>query len=121
MTLNLDKLLPDFEDMFKLIELIGSLTLKKLACDTEIKLREADVIKKVSLDPTFWQGKDKPPAYNYIESTWKITGIEGELLPLRAELVQTIAELEKTKLKYEVLKLMVEVWRTASANERAQP
>ena len=54
-----------------------------------------------------------------IDNTFKFTGLEGELIPLRNELAQVTAQFEGKKLQMDIYKTMIEVWRTLCSNQRS--
>ncbi len=112
------KVLPDFDDLMQLAGKISEISFKRIQLENEIKKGEADVFKRVFSDPSLWRD-GKTPTISFIESTYKFTGVQNELLPLRNSLALITAELEKLRLQMEVYKQMLEVWRTQSANERA--
>ena len=112
---------PDFDEMTSLAEKIGELIHAKMLLDVEIKFEEAKIVKTCTTDAQYFQGegdKKKPPAMNFIESTYLYTGLNNELIPKRIELANTIAELEKAKLTWEIFKQQFEMYRTESANNR---
>lgn len=111
------KSIPDFDEFIKLTGEISGLMLRKMSLETKIKAGEANVFKRVSTEEKFFVG-GKPPASTYIDNTFKFTGIDNELLPLRDELIAVIAGLEEKKLLMEVYKAMLDVWRTLSSSER---
>jgi hypothetical protein len=109
--------LPDFNDLFELGDKISNFYLKKLTLEREIKAREAAVIKIVSTMQEYW-ANGKPLAMSYIESTFKYTGLDGELLPLRDQYNEVSAELERLKTRLSLYNSYLDVWRTLSATER---
>lgn len=109
--------IPDFEDFTKLTEEITSLQLRKLMLESKIKTGEANVFKEATTNEFYFQG-GKPPAVSYIENTYKFTGLERELIPLREELAQVTAEFEGKKQQMDIYKTMIEVWRTLCSNQR---
>lgn len=111
------KAIPDFDEFMKLSASISDLMYKKMRLDNEIKGKEAEVFKLVSTSTDFLQA-GKPPSATYIDNTYKFSGINGELLPLRDELSKTISDLEGKKQQMEIYKTMIEVWRTLCSNAR---
>lgn len=112
---------PDFDEMTKLADLIGELTLKKNMLDVEIKFAESQVVKTCQTDKQYFQGegdKMKPPAMNFLESTWMYTGFKNDILEMRFELATVNANLDKAKLTWEIFKQRFEMYRTESANNR---
>ena len=112
------KAIPDFDEFMKLSEEITALQFRKLSLEAQIKTGETHVFKVASTDEKYFQG-GKPPAVSYIDNTFKFTGLNGELIPLRNELAQVTAQFEGKKLQMDIYKTMVEVWRTLSSNQRS--
>jgi hypothetical protein len=110
--------LPDFDDMIGLAEVIGELNKAVQLLKLDIECREAEIVKTVMTDTEYYVN-GKPPAFNFVDSTWKVTGLAGELKPLRAELAELISVLDTKKMKFNLMRDMIDVWRTISANERA--
>ena len=113
------KKLPDFDDMMKVSGEIGNLLLEKLKLEAMIKSGEADTIFRVTTEEKYFVG-GKPPSMSFAESTYKITGLVGELIPMREKLAEITANLEEKKIQYDVYKNMLDMWRTLAANERYQ-
>lgn len=111
------KKLPDYDDFIKVIEEIESNSRRKSKLEIQIKTMESELVKKVTTDPIYFQA-GKMPSMNYIEATWKYTGTNNELVPLRLELAEVTSTLEKSKLRMDVYKTMLDIWRTLSANSR---
>ena len=109
--------LPDFSDLTTLSERISELQFMKLSLDVKIKSGESEVFKTAFSDPKYLVG-GKPPSATYIESTFKHTGLNGELVALREEYAAVSADLEKMRILMDVYKTMFDVWRTMSSNER---
>lgn len=112
------KSLPDFEDLMALATEISAKTLEKLSLELEIKRLEAIAVSRCSTEERFFVN-GKPPSVAFLDATYKVTGIEGELLPVRSEHAKAIAFLEELKLKYDVYRNLFDIWRTLSANERS--
>lgn len=111
-------IIPDFEEFMKLTDEIGELSFKKMKLEKDIKAKEADVVKVVTSDQKYFSG-GKPLSMSFIDSTYKYTGLDNELLQEREALADITAQLEKRKLQLAIYKDMLEVWRTLSANERS--
>lgn len=109
--------LPDFEDMFKIIDEIRNNSLEKAELEHQVRLAESEIIKKVTTDKSYFKG-DKPPAKNFIDGTYLFTGLDNELLPFREKIAQLSINIEYLKSKLSLLRDTIEVWRTQSANER---
>lgn len=108
---------PDYDDMMKIASTIKYMTLRKMSLDVDIKAREAEITNIMSTDPKYYQN-GKAPSMSFIESTWKYTGIEGELLPKRRELAEVISLLEEAKITFDVYKMQIDLFRTEAANNR---
>lgn len=109
---------PDFDTMMELAENIRDLTLKELVLKNEIKQRESEIVMEVTTNPTYYKD-GKIPAMNFIEATYKVNGINGELAESRNTLANVSAELDFCKRKFDILKDMLNAWQTESANLRA--
>jgi hypothetical protein len=110
-------LLPDFDDMAKMIDNIYEASLKKMLLDLEIHAKEAEIVRISMTDENcFVNGK--APSVAYLEATVKFTGVNGELVEMRKALSETSANLERSKLLYELMVKKIEVWRSQTANER---
>ena len=109
-------LLPDFDEMMKLANAIGDLNYKRIIIENGIATLEADAIKK-SAETLVVNGK--PPSMEYLKMTVKHTGMQNEILPLRAELAEVESKLETARKLFEVMKAMVSIYQTDSANKRA--
>jgi len=103
--------------MFDLIDEIGSLAKRSMELELELKLGEAKVTLTATSDTKYFQN-GKSPSQTFIDSSWKITGFDGELIPLREELIGCEWKMEVAKGRLDLLKKMIEIWRTQSANER---
>jgi len=74
----LDKLLPDFDDLLKKLDEIKALEFDRVLLDLEIRNMEADIYKEAVTDASYFVG-GKPPAISYIKQTYAQTGFNGEL------------------------------------------
>ena len=111
------KKLPDYEDFIRLAEAIESISRERARLEIAIKSKESDIVKRVTTDPVYFQG-GKSPSMTYIDTAFKYTGLDGELLPLRESLASKTAEVDKLKMTMDIYKTMLDIWRTLSANER---
>lgn len=109
--------LPDFDDMLKSIDNIYELMKRKSLLDIEIKLQEANVTAEATSNEKYFQN-NKPPSQTYIDNSWKYTGFDNELIPLRKELAEVTAKLEFEKMRYYFYSNIIDVWRTQEANKR---
>jgi hypothetical protein len=108
---------PDYDDMVNLARKIRQLTSRRMSIDVEIKSREAEITMIMTTDSNYFQN-GKAPSMSLIESTWRYTGITGELLPKRKELAEVIAELEEAKILFDIYKMQIDLFRTEAANNR---
>ncbi len=109
--------LPDYSDLMELTEEIAKVSAKKLFLDNKIRAMESDVVLRVTKDQSFFQN-GKPPSMSFIDVTYRFTGINNEIIPLRDELAEYICKLDSLKIRMDVYKQLFEIWRTLSANER---
>lgn len=109
---------PDFDDMMKLADTIGDLQRKSLILDLQIKEGISIATNTVMTDQNYLLD-GKRPSMELVKSTFHISGLKGELIPMRRELAETEAELERAKLKFQVYRDMVTMYVTDSANKRA--
>lgn len=110
--------LPDFSDMFALAEKIRDLTAQKLRLELELAAMKANIVLVAMSDSKYFQ-KEKPPAMNFLETTYLSTGFNGELLGLRSELINIISELDEAKLTMQIYRDMISLYQTESANKRS--
>lgn len=110
-------LLPDFEEFFAIVEKIKATSLELANLELEIETAEADIIRRATRDGQFFVG-GKMPSMEYLKNTFKITGFNGELCPLRKRVIELSVELDFLKKRYEILKIACDLWRTQSSNER---
>lgn len=110
--------LPDFDKIFELIDRLGNLNREIMVLELEIELGEARAITEVTVNPKYFI-RGKSPTISYINGTYKITGLEGELIPLRKELLDKRYTYDNLKTELDMYKKMIDVWRTNSANERS--
>lgn len=109
--------LPDYSDLMELTEEIAKVSAKKLFLDNKIKAMESEVVLRVTKDQSFYQN-GKPPSMSFIDVTYRFTGINNEIIPLRDELASYTCKLDSLKIRMDVYKQLFEIWRTLSANER---
>jgi len=110
--------IPDFEDFMKLADEIGELSFRRLNLDRLIKASEAFIVRRATSSQEYFIG-GRPPSMQYIESTFKHTGFNDELLEIRKELAEVTSELDKKKIQLSIYRDMLEIFRTLSANERS--
>lgn len=109
--------IPDFEDMVRTAEKIGELIDKKLSLEVKIKDLESKIVLIATTDSKYMQN-GKPPSMSFIESTYKYTGLNGELIEDRLAFASTVSELEKEKLLFDIMRMQIDLYRTESANQR---
>lgn len=109
---------PDFDDMMSLADKIGDLQRKVLVLDLQIKEKISIATSTVMSDQKYLMD-GKRPSMELVKSTYHVSGLSGEIIPLRNELAETEAELERCKLKFQVYRDMVTIYVTDSANKRA--
>lgn len=109
--------LPDFEFVLKLVDEIGSLSKRVMELELTLDIEESRITLVATSDPKYLVG-GKPPSQTFIDNSWKVTGFEGELVPLRTELIDNKWKLEVAKSTLDLYKKMIDIWRTQSANER---
>jgi hypothetical protein len=115
--LELAKKLPDYTDLLEIATQIEALSIKKSMLEGAIKLSEANVIKEVTSNPTYFQA-GKIPSMVYIDATYKFLGLENELPELRQTVATLGYSIEKLKTTMDVYRTMIGIWQTLSANER---
>lgn len=109
--------LPNLEEFGELIEKIGQISSQVGEREIDIKLKEAEIVQEATTNSKYFVG-NKPPSYSFVDNTYKYTGFDNELIPLRKELEQLKSELETCKLKYKYLSTLIDIWRTQEANIR---
>lgn len=109
---------PDFEDMMEIAEEIKRLSLGSAVLENQIKFTESDIVIEATANEKYFVS-GKPPSMAYINSTYKVTGFDGELKNMKNELANLQSQLEYNKNLFSIKKDMLEVWRTESANKRA--
>lgn len=109
--------LPNLEEYGELINKISEYSSLVSAKEILIKIKEAEIVQEAISNIKYFQN-NKPPSQSFIDSTFKYTGFEGELIPLRKELGDLEAKLEYYKLRYRYLSTLIEIWRTQEANNR---
>ena len=109
--------LPNTEQMFESINVMHALSVKKTAVELKIKEAESVVAKEAMTNEAYYV-KGRPPSMEFLKKTHLFTGIDGALLPLRAELAGIEADYEREKLRHDLNRKLFDVWRTQSANER---
>jgi hypothetical protein len=110
--------IPDFEEMLSKSKEIQALSNKKRRLTLEINLKEAEVVSKVASNPQYYVN-GKPPSMDYIKTTYLVTGLTGELIPLREELIEVTCRLGEVKSEFDLMKSSIDIYRTESANKRA--
>lgn len=110
--------LPDFDDLFKLIEQIRQLSVEKMKLEWDIKFEEANIVLEVSSNPKYFIS-GKAPSMTFIKDTYLKRGIEDSLIERRYQLANMISELEFLKNSFQLNRDMISVFQTESANKRS--
>ena len=108
--------IPDFEDFMQLASEIGELSLRKMTLENQIKEGESNTFK-TAMNTMLIDGKK--PSASYIAFAYQHTGLNGELVTMRAELAYVQSQLDKKRIQLSIYRDMLEVFRTVSANERS--
>lgn len=112
--------LPDFEEMLSLADDIGKLTVDLYLARVSLDQTEAGIIRTVMNTKDYWGESTKPPAFNYVEATFKSIGyddITSEMLRQdKFRVAEISGALEGMKLKFQTMKEMVDVWKTQQFN-----
>jgi hypothetical protein len=108
---------PDFEEMLGMIDVIRNLNAEVQIAKVDLDVAEAETVKKASTDKSL-SPDGKYLSVTFINSTYKITGINGELVAKRRELARKSAELDKAYKLFDVMKMQFDAWRTDQANNR---
>jgi hypothetical protein len=106
--------IPDFDDLMKVADDIGELSLRKMQLENQLKAAEANVFKTAMNIPV----NGKLPSASFVTNSYLHTGINGELIITRDELAFVQSQLDKKKIQLSIYRDMLEVFRTVSANER---
>jgi hypothetical protein len=109
--------LPNVDMIEALIDEINTSALKEARLTVELKIEEADTVRKLLTDPTYFKD-GKPMAMNAIEATYKYSGIDNSLVEKRKELAELSALLESKKNLLKFYYVAIDIWRTDSANAR---
>lgn len=112
--------LPDFEEMLGIADDIGKLTVDLYLAKVALDQTEADIIRTVMTVKEYWGESAKPPAFNYVEATFKAIGyndITAEALRQdKFRVAEISGALEGMKLRFQTMKEMVDVWKTQQFN-----
>lgn len=109
--------IPDFDDFLDLAEKIREVSLEKLLLEKELKSKESEIFREAMVNEKYYV-KGKPPAISYVESAYKFSGFDNELLEARERFAVLTAELDNLRLQMSIYKDMIGVFQTLSANER---
>ena len=110
--------IPDFTKFAELSQEIQGLYFDKMVTENQIKQLESENFKEVMTNTRYFIGGKTPPV-SYFENAYKFAGLNGELIALRGQLASIVSSLDLKRMQYDIYKQMIEVWRTASSNERA--
>lgn len=109
--------LPDFEDLYKIVEEIKNLSIQKSLVEIEINKLEANAVRVATEDPKYFQ-QGKQLSATYVKSVYEYAGLEGEIIPYRETLSKLAAELEEKRLMFGLQKDLIDIWRSEQANQR---
>lgn len=107
--------IPDFDDLIKIVDEIGKLSFEKMRLENLIKAAEAETFK-IAMSRPLENGKF--PSSSFVSNAYLHTGLDGELINQRQELADISSQLDKRKLILSLYRDMMEMFRTVSANER---
>jgi len=112
--------LPDFEEMLGIADDIGKFTVDLYLAKVALDQTEASIIRTVMNNKTYWGESAKPPAFNYVEATFKAIGYDDVTAEALRQDKFRVAEisgaLEGMKLRFQTMKEMVDVWKTQQFN-----
>lgn len=109
--------LPDFDDMMSVVDSIQELGMEKAVLEMKLAIREAEIVKEVTFNPKY-HINGKVPSMAFIDKTYKYTGLENELLPMRQRLAEIEISLKAYNQTLNIYKSMIDVWRSKQANIR---
>jgi hypothetical protein len=109
--------LPDLDYMMSLVKDIYSANLEKGELELKIKVIEATITKEATTNEKYFVN-GRSPSQAYIDSSYKILGFDGELVPLRKKLAELDAHIFRLRGELELNKTIIDIWRTQAANER---
>lgn len=113
--------LPDFEDMYQLIEEIRDTQLRVANYKDSLSKAKAEVTQLVTNNDQYWVG-GKPPSVSYIKETYHIIGYDPDSKEILDRLSVALAmgetELDALTRKFSLMKEQIGVWRTFEANKR---
>lgn len=110
--------LPSFNEYLGIIEEIKALNVKKMQLDAVIKQEESRNFVEIMSNPKYFvSGKAVP--VSYYENAYKHTGVDGNLVPLKAEFIRISAELDALKARYDVYRQMQDLYKSIVYAERA--
>lgn len=107
--------IPDFDDLVKIVDEIQKLSFEKLRLENLIKAAESETFKQAMSKPL---ENGKFPSSSFVSNAYLHTGLDGELIQQREELAGIASKLERKKLLLSLYRDMMEMFRTVSANER---
>lgn len=108
---------PDYDELMGAIEEIQKWMVKKQTLKVDIEEMEASTVLKVATNREL-SPDGKIPSIAFINSTYKVTGINNEITPKRREYAIVSTNLEKAQNLFEVMKMQFDHWRTEQANLR---
>lgn len=110
--------IPDFREFMVLSEEIKQLYYNKMLVENEIKQLESDNFKEVMTNPAYFINGKIPPV-SYYENAFKFSGLNGEIASLRSQLATVVSSLDSKRMQYDIYKQMIEMYKSATFQERA--
>lgn len=109
--------IPDFREFMALSEEIKQLYYNKMLVENEIKQAESDNFKEVTTNTKYFINGKIPPV-SYYENAFKFAGLRGEIAVLRNQLATLVSTLDMKRMQYDIYKQMIEMYKTASYQEK---
>lgn len=120
----IDFKLPDFDEMLDMASGIGGLTKDISITKAQLDFELAGITRVVVKDDQHWvgvEGKKKPAAFNYIQSTFHKEGYDkktkARIQELRNHIAGMEGELEYLKKKFQIYSAMIDVWKADQYNK----
>ncbi|KKN45704.1 hypothetical protein LCGC14_0680220 [marine sediment metagenome] len=115
--------LPDFDEMLALSDEIGTQATTLGLLKAELKGLISIITREVMSNQNHWITKTKPPAMNYIETTFHRDGYDEftstKLNALRVSISEVDGRLEMLKLKFQVYRYQIDVWKADQYAKRS--
>lgn len=110
--------IPDFREFMALSEEIKQLYYEKMVVENQIKQTESDNFNEVMSNPKYFINGKVPPV-SYYENAYKFAGLNGEIAALRTQLATVVSSLDMKRMQYDIYKQMIEMYKSATFQERA--